>query len=63
MKTQIGHEHCRSQEDTRVHPLGPNTFTFMQFSAKILPNDRFAPNSGVGVYYLGNPGPSTYEVN
>ena len=40
--------------------LGPISFIFMQFSSKILSNNRFfSRNSGVGAPRLGNPGSAT----
>ena len=45
----------RDAKDVRL-PLGPNSFIFMQLSAKILPNDRVLPQiGGVDVPGLGNP--------
>ena len=47
----------------RTLPIGPISFIFMQFSAKILQNNRFsAQTQGLALPRLGNPGSATVEV-
>ena len=43
-------------------PGGSNFFNFHTLFGKILPNNRFCPNSRVGSPYLGNPGSATASV-
>ena len=47
--------------DTRDAPLSPNSFMFMQFSAKILPNNRLTLvlSLAFDAPSLGNPGSTT----
>ena len=46
----------------RTHPVNPISFIFMQFSAIILPNNRFLPEIQEFVSSrLGNPGSGTVQ--
>ena len=55
-----GREGCqwqiqRGARDTAPPPLGPNSFVFMQFSVKVLQNNRLARHSQELASFLGNP--------
>ena len=43
----------------RVPHLGPISFIFRQFSAKVLPNNRFLTHTQQLAALLGNPGSTT----